>query len=219
MNELTRKIEYLSSFMTEERYEVLKKTLDNRTEYITVGLENIFHPQNASAVVRSCEAFGIQHIHATETLTRFSPNVNIVRGTDKWVDIHRYRGEGATTELVCKLKSDGYLIVSTSPHIDGRTPENFDVTAGKFALFFGTEHAGISEELRDQSDEFIKIPMYGLVESLNISVCAVILLYNLTQRVRQEVVGWGLDEGTKEEMLFRWMMYSVKDSENIMKRF
>ncbi|MCD7962490.1 MAG: RNA methyltransferase [Rikenellaceae bacterium] len=219
MNELTRKIEYLSSFMTEERFEVLKNILNERTNYITVGLESIFHPQNASAVIRSCEAFGIQNIHATETLTKFSPNVNIVRGTDKWIDIHRYRGDDATTELVSKLKGEGYRIVSTSPHIDDKTPEDFDVTAGKFALFFGTEHAGISKELREQSDEFIKIPMYGFVESLNISVCAAILLYNLSRRVRQEVSDWGLDENIKPELLSRWMMYSVKDSENIMKRF
>lgn len=206
--------------MTEERFEVLKQAIGQRTGYMTVCLENIFHPQNASAVVRSCEAFGIQNIHAVETLVDFSPNVNIVRGTDKWVDIYKYREtESPTLDLIGKLRSEGYRIVATSPHINDTTPEAFDVTRGKFALFFGTEHAGISEDVIDNADEFIKIPMCGMVESLNISVCAAILLYTLSQRVRETVPGWQLPEEEQKRILFDWMMQSVKDSENIMTRF
>lgn len=111
---------------------------------MTVCMENTFHPQNASALVRNCEAFGIQDIHTVEALCKFSPNVNIVRGTDKWVDIHK---TGSTGDLIAALRAKGYRIVATSPHTDDRTPENFDVTAGRFALFFGTEHAGISDEV------------------------------------------------------------------------
>lgn len=219
MDLLDRQIAYLAEFMTEDRFEVLKRTIGLRTRYMTVCLENIFHPQNASAVVRSCEAFGIQDIHATEVLTKFKPNVNIVKGTDKWVDIHRYKSENATTELISKLKGEGYRIVATSPHIDDTTPEAFDVTQGPFALFFGTEHAGISDEVREQADEFIKIPMYGMVESLNISVCAAILLYMLSQRVHTSVENWQLPEEDRKRILFQWMLESVKDSKNIMKRF
>ena len=212
-------IAYLKEFMTGERFEVLKRAVGLRTDYMTVCLENIFHPQNASAVIRSCEAFGIQDVHAVEVLTKFKPNVNIVRGTDKWVDIHRYRSENASAELIAKLKGEGYRIVATSPHIDDTTPEAFDVTKGKFALFFGTEHAGISDTVREQADEFIKIPMYGMVESLNISVCAAILLYMLSQRVHTSVDGWALPEAQQKRILFRWMMGSVKDSKRIMGRF
>jgi len=205
--------------MTEERFEVLKRAIGLRTNYMTVCLENIFHPQNASAVVRSCEAFGIQNIHAIEVLTKFKPNVNIVKGTDKWVNIHRYRSADASTELIAKLKGEGYRIVATSPHIDDTTPEQFDVAKGPFALFFGTEHAGISDTVREQADEFIKIPMYGMVESLNISVCAAILLYMLSQRVHTSVDNWQLPEAEQKRILFQWMLESVKDSKNIMKRF
>lgn len=214
-----KKIEYLSQFMTEERFEVLRKTVVGRTGYIRVCLEDIFHPQNASAVVRSCEAFGIQHIHAVEVISSFSPNVDIVRGTDKWVDIHRYRDDNPTGRLISELKSDGYRIVATSPHINDTTAEEFDVAKGKFALFFGTEHAGISDTVKENADEFIRIPMHGFVESLNISVCAAILLYNFSQRVREQVADWQLPEEEQRELLLKWMMYSVKDSKNIMKRF
>ena len=219
MELIDRQIAYLREFMTEERFEVLKRTVGLRTRYMTVCLENIFHPQNASAVVRSCEAFGIQNIHAVEVLTKFKPNVNIVRGTDKWVDIHHYRSENASAELIAKLKGEGYRIVATSPHLDDTTPEEFDVTRGPFALFFGTEHAGISDTVREQADEFIKIPMYGMVESLNISVCAAILLYMLSQRVHTSVKGWPLPEEEQKRILFQWMTQSVKDSKRIMARF
>lgn len=123
---LARKIEYISGFMLPERAEVLRATLARRTRYMTVCMENTFHPQNASALVRNCEAFGIQDIHTVEALCKFSPNVNIVRGTDKWVDIHK---TGSTGDLIAALRAKGYRIVATSPHADDRTPENFDVTA------------------------------------------------------------------------------------------
>jgi tRNA (guanosine-2'-O-)-methyltransferase len=216
---MDRQIAYLKEFMTDERFEVLRRAVGLRTRYMTVCLENIFHPQNASAVVRSCEAYGIQDIHAVEVLTRFKPNVNIVRGTDKWIDIHRYRSQDASARLIARLKGQGYRIVATSPHIEDTTPEEFDVTAGPFALFFGTEHAGISDTVRAEADEFIKIPMYGMVESLNISVCAAILLYMLSRRVHTTVDDWPLPEEEQKRILFRWMMSSVKDSRRIMERF
>ncbi len=219
MDPIDRQIAYLKEFMTDERFEVLTRAAGLRTRYMTVCLENIFHPQNASAVIRSCEAFGIQDVHAVEVLTRFKPNVHIVRGTDKWIDIHRYRSQDASARLIARLKGEGYRIVATSPHTDDTAPEDFDVTQGKFALFFGTEHAGISDTVREQADQFIKIPMYGMVESLNISVCAAILLYMLSQRVHTSVEGWQLPAHEQKQILFRWMMQSVKDSRRIMERF
>ena len=169
-------IEYLSGFMLPGREKVLRETLANRTRYMTICLENTYHPQNASALVRNCEAFGIQDIHTVETVCRFTPNANIVRGTDKWVDIRKHPD---TPSLVGDLRARGYRIVATSPHADDRTPETFDVEAGPFALFFGTEHAGISEEVVAAADEFVRIPMCGFVESLNVSASAAILLYLL----------------------------------------
>ena len=218
MSLIDKQIAYLKEFMTDERFEVLKRAAGLRTRYMTVCLESIFHPQNASAVIRSCEAFGIQDVHAVEALTQFRPNVHIVRGTDKWVDIHRYRSSDASAGLIARLKGAGYRIVATSPHLDDTTPEDFDVAAGPFALFFGTEHAGISDTVRENADQFIKIPMYGMVESLNISVCAAILLYMLSQRVHTTVSGWQLPEDEQKSILFRWMMQSVRDSRRIMER-
>lgn len=157
---------YLSEFMSEERRQVLQRTLDSRTRYMTILTENTYHAQNASALVRHCEAFGVQDIHTIETRCKFNPNVNIVRGTDKWIDLHRHR---TTAEAIADLKGRGYRIVATTPHREDKTPETFDVAASPFVLVFGTEHAGISDEIVAAADEFLRIPMCGMVESLNVT--------------------------------------------------
>lgn len=117
---------YLSEFMSEERRQVLQRTLNSRTRYMTILTENTYHAQNASALVRHCEAFGVQDIHTIETRCKFNPNVNIVRGTDKWIDLHRHR---TTAEAIADLKGRGYRIVATTPHREDKTPETFDVAA------------------------------------------------------------------------------------------
>lgn len=80
----------LAEFMTPERNEVLRRTVAMRTRYMTVLAENMFHGQNAAALIRHCEAFGIQEMHTVETLCRFDPNPDIARGTDQWVDVRRH---------------------------------------------------------------------------------------------------------------------------------
>ncbi len=210
-----QRIDYMSGFMLAERFENMKRVVEQRTRYMTVCMENTFHPQNASALVRNCEAFGVQDIHAIEMFCGFRPNVNIVRGTDKWVDIHRYKSTG---EAVRRLKDDGYRIVVTSPHKDGFTPETFDVARGKFCVVFGTEKEGASDEIIAAADEFMIIPMCGFVESLNVSASAAILLQRLTTRLRAGDVDWRLSELEQRRLLFEWVMGSVKDSENILAR-
>ena len=214
---LQQEIDSLSEFMLPERYQKIKNVLENRTRYITVCLENVFHAQNASAILRSCEAFGVQEVHVVETICEFKPNVKIVKGTDKWIDIYSHREQDATINLVKQLKRDGYRIVSTAPHANGVSCEDFDVTKGKIALFFGTEKTGISDELAELTDEFITIPMYGFVESLNVSVCSAISLQSITQKLHESNIDWQLSNQEKLVMLNRWTKYSVNDSDGILK--
>ena len=207
---------YMSGFLTEERMAVLQRTLSSRTRYMTILTENTFHPQNASALVRHCEAFGLQDLHTVETVCKFNPNVNIVRGTDKWVDITRHE---STAEAIASLKGAGYRLVATTPHRESCTPETFDVAKGPFCLVFGTEHAGVSDEIIEAADEYLRIPMCGMVESLNVSASAAILIYMLSQRMRlTPSIDWALGEDDAREMLFRWVMSSVKDSQRILER-
>ena len=212
---LRERLDYLTKFITDERRVVLERTVNSRTHYMRILTENMFHPQNASAIMRHCEAFGIQQIHTVEDRCKFDPSVNIVRGTQKWVDVEHH---DTTAEALAALKTEGYRIVATTPHRCSATPETFDVTKGKFALVFGTEHAGISDEVIAAADDFLMIPMCGMVESLNVSASAAILIYMLSERIRQTVDGWQLTEEQKLKLLTRWTMSSVRDYERILRR-
>ena len=209
------RLDYMTRFITDERREVLQRTVAQRTHYMRILTENMFHPQNASAIMRHCEAFGIQQIHTVEDRCKFDPSVNIVRGTQKWVDVEHHE---TTAEALQALKSEGYRIVATTPHRCSATPETFDVTKGKFALVFGTEHAGISDEVIEAADDFLMIPMCGMVESLNVSASAAILIYMLSERIRQSVEGWQLTDAEQLKLLTRWTMSSVRDYEGILRR-
>lgn len=209
------RIALLSGFMLPARYDVLRRTVAMRTRYMTILAENTFHPQNAAALIRHCEAFGLQQMHTVETFCRFNPSAAIVRGTDRWVDIRRH---GSTAEALAALRTEGYRIVATTPHREDTTPESFDVGRGRFALVFGTEHAGISEEVLASADEFLRIPMCGMVESLNVSASAAILIYMLSERMRRQVEGWNMTAAEQAATLYGWMCRSVKDSEKILKR-
>ena len=212
---LRERLDYMTQFLTEERRQTLLRTVAQRTHYMRILTENMFHPQNASAIMRHCEAFGIQQIHTVEDRCKFDPSVNIVRGTQKWVDVEHH---DTTREALATLKAEGYRIVATTPHRCSVTPESFDVTKGKFALVFGTEHAGISEEVIEVADDFLMIPMCGMVESLNVSASAAILIYMLSERIRQSVTGWQLSESEQLKLLTRWTLSSIRDFEGIMRR-
>ena len=207
---------YMTSFLTEERVDVLRRTLAERTRYMTILTENTFHPQNASALIRHCEAFGLQDLHTVETLCKFNPNVNIVRGTDKWVDITRHE---STAEAIASLKGAGYRLVATTPHRESCTPETFEVERGKFCLVCGTEHTGVSDEIIESADEYLRIPMCGMVESLNVSASAAILIYMLSQRMRLcSAIDWQLNKRDRIDVLFRWIMSSARDAERVLER-
>ena len=210
-----KQIEYLAEFMLPERLATLRRAIDSRTKYMTLLAENMFHPQNASALVRHCEAFGVQSMHTVQTLCKFNPNVDIVRGTDKWIDIYHH---ASTAEALAHLKSEGYRIVATTPHKQSCTPESFDVTKGKFAIVMGTEKTGISDEVMAAADEFLRIPMCGMVESLNVSACAAIIVYMLSERMRHEVEDWKMTEEEQIRTLHHWLVDTVKDAEALLKR-
>ena len=209
------RIACLETFMTEERVELFRRTVAQRTLRMTLLAENTYHPQNAAALIRHCEAFGLQRMHTVETLCAFRPAAAVVRGTDRWVDVCRH---ASTADALRALKAEGYRIVATTPHREDSTPETFDVRRGPFALVFGTEHAGISDEVRDAADEFLRIPMCGMVESLNVSASAAILIYLLSQRIRQACTDWAMTPREQTETLYRWMYRSVADAPQILER-
>ena len=209
------RIACLASFMTEERFELFRRTVAARTDYLTLLTENTFHPHNAAVLIRHAEAFGLLRLHTVETRCPFDPSRNISRGSDRWIELVRH---ASTAEALAALKGEGYRLVATTPHHESCTPETFDVARGPFVLIFGTEHAGISDEALAAADEYLRIPMCGLVESLNVSASAAILLYQLSRRVREQVPGWQLSGEWQRRLLYDWVRRSVRDADRILER-
>lgn len=212
-------IDYLSNLISEKRRAKFDEVLNYRTRHITIVLEDLYQPHNASAVLRSCDIFGIQDIHVIENRNAYTVARDIALGSPKWLNIQTYKNdENNTLACINKLKSKGYRIVATSPHKSGCSIEELPVDK-PLALLFGTELTGISDTVREHADEFVTIPMYGFTESFNISVSAALCLYSLTQKLHKSNADWHLTETEKDEMLLTWLKNSIRKVEMIEKDF
>ena len=206
---------YLEGFLTENRKEGFLRVLKNRTKHFTIAMEDVYQLHNTSAVMRSCEVFGIQELNVIEQRYGKSIDKQIAMGAQKWVDIHTYETPAACVQT---LRNKGYQIIATTPHENDCLLENFDISKPS-ALFFGTEIDGLSEEIMQQADGFLKIPMVGFTESLNISVSAAIIIQNLTNRLRNSDIDWQLSEEEILEKRLAWAKNSIKDIKRIEKRY
>lgn len=207
-------LEYLESFLTPRRRELFKKVIDQRTDHFTVATQDVYQLHNTSAVIRSCDVFGIQNVHVVEEVNLKKIDREIAMGAQKWVDINRYT---SSIDCVQTLKGKGYRIVATSPH-EGIPLQDFDITRPA-AFFFGRETEGLSEEVLQEADEFIKIPMFGFTESLNISVSAAIILQDVTARLRKSEVKWQFSEEEKMIKRIDWAKKTIKSSADLIRRF
>ncbi|WP_420602104.1 TrmH family RNA methyltransferase [Flagellimonas sp.] len=206
---------YLEGFLTEERKQRFLEVLQNRTKYLTVAIEDVFQLHNTSAVIRSCDAFGIQEVHVVEDRFGQRLDKNIAMGAEQWVDVNRYQ---TTTECLDRLKQTGYQIVATTPHNDSKYLFDFQIDS-KTALFFGTEKEGLSNEVMQKADGYLKIPMVGFSESLNISVSVAIIIQQLTQKLRASDIDWQLSEEEILEKRLDWTKKTIKDVEGIIERY
>lgn len=213
-------VSFLQEFITDRRKELFYKTIDFRTRYLTVVLEDIYQPQNASAVIRTCDCFGIQDLHIIENQNEYTLNPDVTLGSDKWINLKiNNSGENNTIPTLTKLRKKGYRIVATTPHTDDVDLEEFDLSKGKAALLFGTELRGLSEEAMEMADEYLKIPMHGFTESFNISVSAAIILHQLSEKLRKSEIDWKLNEDEKTEILLQWIKNTVKDPQGLIDKY
>jgi tRNA (guanosine-2'-O-)-methyltransferase len=214
-------IKYLSGFVTSERLQLFERILNFRTRYLTVVLEDLYQSQNISAVLRTADCFGIQDIHVIENKNTFHVNPDVVRGASNWVSVHRYNShEVNTPEAIKHLRKEGYRIVVASPHEHDTSLENFDLNQGKAALVFGCERPGLSEWAKSEADEFMKIPMVGFTESLNVSVSAAVSLFYLTHQLRNHSgIDWQLSEGERKGILLNWLRSSIKRVDLLEEKF
>jgi|SRR5690554_1097459 len=208
-------LDYLETIITEERKQRFIEVLRYRSKHFTVAVEDVYQLHNTSAVMRSCEVFGVQELNIIEQRFGKSIDKQIAMGAQKWVDIIRHKDSLSCME---SLRSKGYQIIATTPHNDSVYLEDFDISKPS-AIFFGTEKEGLSDEVMQNADGFLKIPMVGFTESLNISVSAAIIIQNLMQRLHASEIDWRLTEEEILEKRLDWTRKSIKDINFIEKRF
>ena len=208
-------LEYLQSFLTERRRSLFDEVLEGRTRHITVAVEDVYQLHNTSAVIRSCESFGVQDLHVIEEINAKRIDREIAMGAQKWVDVHRHTN---TKDCISTLKAKGYRIIATTPHQKAHTLQEFDVTE-KAAIFFGRETEGLSQSVLDVADDYIYIPMVGFTESLNISVSAAITLQHIMSKVKSSDISWQFTEQELFDKKLDWTRKMIKDVERIEARF
>ncbi|MCI2228425.1 RNA methyltransferase [Polaribacter sp. MSW13] len=208
-------LEYFEKYLTDKRKSLFKRVLEDRTRHFTVVLEDIFQAHNASAVVRTCDIFGVQDVHAIENKYTNKVSRHVAKGSQKWLNQYRYRADGDNTKMCLDhLKLKGYQIIATTPHNDSCLLQDFDITK-KTAFVFGVEKEGVSDYVKEQADGFLKIPMVGFTESLNISVAAAIILQDVTTKLRSSQVNWQLSNEEKEILYFDWVKKTIKNVDKI----
>jgi len=214
-----RLLNYLSTFATNDRLLKFEEIISQRTKYITVVLENIFQSHNASAVLRTCDCFGIQDVHIIENVNHFNVNSDIALGSSKWLNVYKYsQKQNASKMCLENLKNKGYTIVATSLHEKALKLEDVPVDK-KIAVVFGTELNGLTKETLQNADYTMKIPMYGFTESLNISVSAAIAMFYFTNKIRENSSDYFLTEEEKVDVMLNWMRNSINKCELIEKKF
>lgn len=220
-NRETRRIvcDYLKTFLSEERNSRLEEVLDLRTRHFTVVLEDLFQTQNISAVMRTCECYGLQDVHVVEGQYEFQIHNAISMGSNKWLTLHNYKSkEGNMRQCISNLKQKGYKVVATLPSEKSYFLEDLDISE-PLAFLFGTELTGLSQEAIDGADIHVKIPMYGFTESFNISNSVAITLSQLVEKLRKTSINWSLSEIEKEELMLEWLQKSIKTPDLIIKHF
>lgn len=189
--------------ITENKREMFDRIAADRTRHLTVVLENVYQEHNASAVLRTCDCFGIQELNVIEKNNQYKVQRDIALGAGRWVDMRNFdQGDNVTMDCLNKLKSEGYKIVATSPHVEVSMHE-MDLTQ-PMALVFGTERQGISDEVIAAADEIVSIPMYGFTESFNISVSVALMLSALRNRLEKSDLPWKLSEDEQDALKIKW---------------
>lgn len=208
-------VTYLQQFVTEERQARLTEILENRTRHVTVVLEDLFQTQNISAVLRTCDCYGVQDVHVIKHRNEFEVHKDISMGADKWLNIYQYpHSDHNVKDCIDRLHEQGYWVAATLPDEQKRTIFDLPVER-KTAFLFGTELTGLSDEAIKYADGNVLIPMYGFTESFNISNSAAIILSHFSERMRHSEAEWQLSPEEKEDLYFEWLQKSVKNPDGL----
>ena len=213
-------VAHLLQFVTPEKKARMEDVIANRTSHVRVVLEDIYQPHNASAVMRSCECFGIQHLHVIENRYKYRLNRDVAMGSSKWINLHRHRDEEGDNTRACmdELRAAGYRIVATS--LDPSSVPLSELPVGeRFSLWFGTEENGLSEVALEEADAHVRIPMLGFTQSFNISVSAAICLYDIRSRLARSGVDCALGPAEMRQVYRLWLRSTLKNCEILERTF
>jgi tRNA (guanosine-2'-O-)-methyltransferase len=208
--------EILGEMLTDQRREKMERVLDDRVRAVTIVLENLYDPHNISAVLRSCEALGIQDIHIVETRHKLKFTRGITRGCEKWLTLHRYQTPAECAQV---LHASGYEIAIADHHPETPRIERLDPARPR-AYWMGAEHTGISDAARALADTAYRIPMTGFTESFNVSVAAALTMYTARTRWEETSGRTGdLDDGLREVIRLKWIKQQLRSADDILARF
>lgn len=197
----------LSPQLTDKRRDRMLATAANRTQFVRLAIQDVHQPHNVSACIRSAEAFGVQSVDVVTLKGKFSTST-VARGVDEWVDIYRH---DSVDQCIQHLHDSGYIVAAAFPHGQAVALEDLPIDK-PIAVVFGNEHEGLALEWREKADLCFTIPMYGIVESLNISVSAAITLHSLTSRIRKahNPQSFHLSSTDQKRLLNNWICRQIK---------
>lgn len=189
-------------YITPRRYEKILSVLNQRTRFLTVVMENFYDPRNASAILRSCDAFGLQDAHIIELNNPHYISKRVCKGSQFWVNRYRY---SSVQGCLSHLKNLGYQVLFADPDPAFPSIEEISLTT-KTAVIFGQEKAGITSETKALAHGGFKIPLYGFVESFNVSVACALTLSHLNTKLRAHPPkDFFLSKKEKEVLLNHWL--------------
>jgi len=193
------------------RFERIKAVLNCRMADLTVLIEHVEKPHNISAILRSCDAVGVLEAH-TVTIDGTTPTFNsTAQGSQKWVTLKEHKNIGYAVE---ELKKMNFKLYGTHLNENSRDYRECDFT-GPTAFVLGAEKWGLSDSAKELMDEEIFIPMRGMVQSLNVSVAAAILLFEaLRQRQEKQIIpknGEGIPKELYDQIIFEWSYPEVAE--------
>jgi tRNA (guanosine-2'-O-)-methyltransferase len=200
---LIRKLEPL---VLERRRERMKEVIAKRLASVTVMFDSPYDPHNGAAIVRSCEAFGVQSLHVIERTAKFLVAPSVARGAEKWVDVNAYP---SPEPALAAVKNRHFKLVAAHP--DGELVPSDLSKMERVCIVLGNERSGIGADLLHVCDARVRVPMRGFIESLNVSVTAAILLAAATEGRKGD-----LPERDQQRLYARGLYFSVERVETVL---
>ncbi|MEG0927809.1 MULTISPECIES: TrmH family RNA methyltransferase [Chryseobacterium] len=215
MKDLAQTFEYLKQFLTEERLAKIKHFSQESSDFVLPVMDDVYQFRNAAAIIRSVEACAFHKVVAMEEENVFNPNLTVTKGAETWVEVEKMPKNIASLQ---NIKDRGYKILAVSLEKNAVMLPEYEITE-PIALVFGTEQAGVSEEVIDFADETLAIPMFGFTRSYNVSVAAGICMYELKQKLLKSNIDYKLNEQKLLEMQIRWAVNSISSGKEIYAKY